>query len=69
MTVCSTLKNSLKPHLGKYWRIPPDESGEFVARMEDVLYICHRPYSAEFPVVCMDESGRQLVGEVTGRWR
>ena len=33
--------------------------------MEDVLDVCHRPYSAGFPVVCMDESGRQLVGEVT----
>lgn len=58
-------KNSLKPHLGKYWKIPPDESGEFVARMEDVLDVCHRPYSAEFPVACMDESSRQLAGEVT----
>ena len=58
-------KNSLKPHLGKCWKIPPDESGEFVARMEDVLDVCHRPYSAEFPVACMDESSRQLAGEVT----
>lgn len=33
--------------------------------MEDVLDVCHRPYSAEFPVACMDESSRQLVGEVT----
>ena len=33
--------------------------------MEDVLDVYHRPYSAEFPVVCMDESSRQLVGEVT----
>ena len=33
--------------------------------MEDVLDVCHRPYSAEFPVACLDESSRQLVGEVT----
>lgn len=34
--------------------------------MEDVLDVYHRPYDPERPVVCMDESSRQLVGEVTG---
>ena len=33
--------------------------------MEDVLDVYHRPYNAGRPVVCMDESSRQLVGEVT----
>ena len=33
--------------------------------MEDVLDVYHRPYDPERPVVCMDESSRQLVGEVT----
>lgn len=32
--------------------------------MEDVLEVYHRPYDPDFPVVCMDESTRQLVGEV-----
>ncbi len=33
--------------------------------MEDVLEVYHRPYSKKYPVVCMDESSKQLIGEVT----
>jgi hypothetical protein len=32
--------------------------------MEDVLEVYHLPYDADYPVVCMDESSKQLVGEV-----
>lgn len=32
--------------------------------MEDVLDVYCRPYDARFPVVCMDETSRQLIGEV-----
>lgn len=32
--------------------------------MEDVLSIYHLPYDPLFPVVCMDESSKQLIGEV-----
>lgn len=32
--------------------------------MEDVLKVYARPYSPDVPVVCMDESSKQLVGEV-----
>ncbi len=32
--------------------------------MEDVLSVYHLPYDPEYPVVCMDESCKQLVGEV-----
>ncbi|RJR17744.1 MAG: hypothetical protein C4582_12690 [Desulfobacteraceae bacterium] len=32
--------------------------------MEDILDVCHLPYSPGYPVVCMDESCKQLVGEV-----
>ena len=32
--------------------------------MEQVLDVYKRPYDARFPVVCMDESPRQLIGEV-----
>jgi DDE superfamily endonuclease len=31
--------------------------------MEDVLEVYHRPYDAEFPVVCMDEQPEQLLKE------
>ena len=32
--------------------------------MEDVLAVYHLPYDAKYPVVCMDESSKQLIGEV-----
>lgn len=43
--------------------IPPEGNGEFVARMEQVLDVYRRPYDAQHPVVCMDESPRQLIRE------
>jgi len=50
--------------LSKYWKIPPDGDAAFVAAMEDVLNVYRLPYDPLFPVVCMDESSKQLVGEV-----
>lgn len=32
--------------------------------MEDVLEVYHRPYDPHYPVVCLDESSKQLIGEV-----
>jgi len=32
--------------------------------MEDILEIYHLPYNPEYPVVCMDESSKQMIGEV-----
>jgi transposase len=43
--------------------IPPGQSGEFVARMEDVLEVYHRPYDEKRPLICLDELPVQLVGE------
>jgi transposase len=43
--------------------IPPGQSGEFVARMEDVLEVYHRPYHDKRPLICLDELPVQLVGE------
>jgi len=54
----------LKPHLVKMWCIPPRANAEFVWRMEDVLETYKLPYDPRFPVVCMDETSKQLVGEV-----
>ena len=42
----------------------PKVSGEFVARMEDVLDLYQQAYHPERPVVCFDETSRQLTGEV-----
>jgi DDE superfamily endonuclease len=43
--------------------IPPKPSGEFVYHMEDVLEVYHRPYDPKRPVVCLDETFKQLIGE------
>jgi transposase len=32
--------------------------------MEDVLEVYHLPYDSDYPMVCMDESSKQLIGEV-----
>lgn len=32
--------------------------------MEDLLEVYHLPYDQDYPVICMDESCKQLVGEV-----
>ena len=45
------------------WCIPPKQSGEFVYHMEDVLEVYHRPYDKKRPVVCLDETFKQLIGE------
>lgn len=41
--------------------IPPLESSDFVAHMEMVLDVYKVPYDRDFPVVCMDESPKQLI--------
>jgi DDE superfamily endonuclease len=46
------------------WCIPPKQSAEFVCHMEEVLEVYHRPPDPQRPVVCLDETFRQLVGEV-----
>ena len=46
--------------------IPPQQDGEFVARMEDVLSVYARPYDPEAPVICMDEQPVQLIQPVRG---
>lgn len=43
--------------------IPPDENAEFVYRMEDVLALYHEPYDPRFPMICFDESNKQLIKE------
>jgi DDE superfamily endonuclease len=48
------------------WCIPPKQSAEFVAQMEDVLAVYQRPYDPTHPVVCLDETSKQLIGEVRG---
>jgi len=49
------------------WIIPPHQNGSFVASMEKVLDVYKRPYDKDFPVVCMDESPKQLIKETRVR--
>lgn len=55
-------ENDLKPWREKMWCIPKVDS-EFVARMEDVLALYEEPADDQRPVVCFDETPRQLIGE------
>jgi transposase len=52
----------IKPWQKKMWCIPKVD-GEFAARMEDVLALYAEPPDARRPVVCFDETPRQLIGE------
>lgn len=63
-TVRQTLRtNDLKPWQQEEWCIPPDKSGEFVSRMEDVLDVYTQPEDPRHPRVCIDELSKQLVSE------
>jgi transposase len=53
----------MKPWKKQGWVIPPEGNGDFVAAMEHVLDVYKRPYDPKRPVVCMDETPRQLIKE------
>ncbi len=44
--------------------IPPKANAAFVAAMEDVLDVYTRPHDPKRPLVCLDETSKQLVAEV-----
>jgi len=56
-------ENELKPWREKMWCVPKID-GEYVARMENVLDLYAEPPDPKYPVVCLDESPVQLIGEV-----
>jgi hypothetical protein len=63
-TICRVLKkNTLKPHRRQQWVIPPKANSAFVAAMEDVLAVYMRPRDPDRPLVCLDESSKQLIAE------
>ncbi len=53
----------MKPWQHKQWCIPPEQSAEFVWRMEEVLELYEEEYDPRRPLVCFDEMPYQLVGE------
>ena len=60
----ATLKKTLSsPIAGKQWVIPPKANSAFVAAMEDVLAVYTRPRDPDCPLVCLDETSKQLIAE------
>lgn len=55
-------ENEMKPWLKKMWCIQT-VNAEYIARMEDVLTLYEEPADERTPVVCFDETPRQLIGE------
>ena len=43
--------------------IPPEANAAFVAAMEDVIEVYHRPHDPDRPLVCVDETSKQLIIE------
>ena len=41
--------------------IPAAQSAAFVCQMVQVLDLYEQPYDADYPVVCLDESVKQLI--------
>ncbi|HEY3916742.1 MAG TPA: IS630 family transposase [Stellaceae bacterium] len=56
-------KNVLQPHRRQQWVIPPKANSAFVAAMEDVLAVYTRPHDPDCPLVCVDETSKQLLAE------
>lgn len=44
--------------------IPPQANAAFVCNMEDVLEVYTRPDDPQYPLVCMDETNKQLLADV-----
>ncbi len=57
-------KIRFKPHLRKMWRIPPEPSAAFVSHTQDVLDVYQQPADPRRPLVGLDETSLQLIGEV-----
>jgi len=43
--------------------IPVQANAEFVFCMEDILQLYHQPYDPLYPMICFDESSKQLIAE------
>ena len=56
-------RNRLKPHRRQCWVIPPKANSASVAAIEDVLAVYTRPHGPDRPLVCLDETSKQLIAE------
>jgi hypothetical protein len=50
--------------LKKEWCIPPKANGASVTQMEEVLDLYEEPYDSRYPLICMDETSKQLMSDV-----
>ena len=46
------------------WCLPPKADADCVWHREDVLQVYQLPYDPAYPVVCLDEASKQLIGAV-----
>jgi DDE superfamily endonuclease len=49
--------------LKEQWCIPPEANAAFVWHMEDVLDVYTRPYDPDRPLICLDETSRQVLAD------
>ncbi len=64
LTIGRALKKTIqRPHRRQCWVIPPKANSAFVAAMEDVLAVYTRPRDPDRPLVCLDETSKQLLAE------
>lgn len=47
----------------KGWVIPSEQNSDFMTHMERILDVYKMPYNEGFPVICTDESPKQLIEE------
>jgi hypothetical protein len=69
VAVTSTIGRALKktlfsPIARQHWVIPPKANSAFVTAMEDVLAVYTRPRDGDCPLVCLDETSKQLIAEM-----
>ena len=56
--------NEFKPQRNEQSQLARTAGPEFVWQREDALAVYRRPFDPARPVVCLDETSRQLLGEV-----
>ena len=54
----------MKPWLVESWCTPPKDDANYVAAMEDILWLLHQPRDPARPLLCIDEVPIQFHGEV-----
>ena len=44
--------------------IPPEQDAEFICQMEDILDLYSQPEDPNYPLVCFDETSKQMTKEI-----